>query len=606
MFHHGAYGTQFLPNEWDLTFRHLGNQIGVAHAVLLLGNALAMYERVRLSSSVEEIIALFVQKHHRFDDNSVRLQALDFGILVWSGAGFTDQQIANMRALWVSRHHGLDWNTAWTPNCFVPLDSFALVVPCPAAPPCMITVHDSPEHDPVPVVEETCRFASLRHVTCVLPGSSLAFRCSWTCDVDDLLAAFHHVWIVDRELSSDHGDLFLLPNPAWTPCMHDHQLRLLCSWDAQGLLILIQSDVVSPESVLFDQFGCLSNIGYCASQLCFGSKLPQVPQVHLTAISFICAIRKCTLDFRFRPDCASFVLSVCGPAHASQVVADFWTQALPIGLLDFLGLEMTRQASGTDFILKFCAVRGAGSLIFFLYFFIPLFPSFFSSLSNPVPLLFTPVPGAGDLIFFLYLFICLFPSFSSSLSNPVPFLFTPVPGAGDLISSLYLFFRLFPSFFSSLSNPVPFLFTPVSGAGGLIFFLYLFLRLFRSFSSLSNPVPFLFTPVPGAGDPNLLSLSFSSSLSFFLFFPLKSRSFFFYPGPRRRGPNLFSLSFSSSFSFRLFFPLKSRSFSFYPGPRRRGPNLLSLSFSSSLSFLLFFPLKSRSFSFCPGPRRRGP
>ena len=219
LLHHGVYGDQFLPQEFDICCRHLGKQIVTIHALFMISNALVLLPYKTVGFPVAELIHKFVSLHHQINSPGIRLLSMDFGILLWISQNLTDHSISNMRMLWLNRHLAIQVDLAWTYDGFRPLSSF--VPPALesrtrllAAPTQAISVSsDMPPEDPVP----TCPFVSLRKVHCSTDHCTLAFHCNWNIPIHQVLATFDFAWVVDYATTTPEGDLFLVPNLSYVP-----------------------------------------------------------------------------------------------------------------------------------------------------------------------------------------------------------------------------------------------------------------------------------------------------------------------------------------------------------------------------------------------------
>ena len=344
LFLHGAFGDQLVSNDWQVAFSQLGNQIMTVHALLVLAN---IVNRLPLPCEAIDVAALFQDFQHlhlRFDSPGIQFQPLEFGIFVTQKKLLSFTQVEQVGSRLQNLFAPIPTGMAWTSNGLVNLKDLAqdcLREEC-------VSVDDSPV-----IVSPTVAFQPLRRVLCCFPGFEFAFKCSWNLDILRVLGLWDHAWSLQEESGDERCDVKITLNtqsPVQQVPAAAHQIFLYKGHD--GIIVLDSPDTLLGLS-LYDQFESVQNVDGMSDRF-YSETKPFVPGVFQgTALAVVAAMTACQCHFVFVPSKLLHRLSLSGPAHATALLADFWTHIRPADFLDFCGLVCTRRAVATDFHLDF-------------------------------------------------------------------------------------------------------------------------------------------------------------------------------------------------------------------------------------------------------------
>ena len=147
---HTFLGSQLIDKDWKLAYKHLGNQITIPHALLMLVNGLACMPTRYPSLSLSDLVQ-FLQDRH-VTASTAHFTSLDSGVYV---SGFPlailDSQKTQIDSFWDRVGHQLPHGFFWTLDGFQPIVSLDSVdsglvsapsfagtqVPNPLSPSCL-------------------------------------------------------------------------------------------------------------------------------------------------------------------------------------------------------------------------------------------------------------------------------------------------------------------------------------------------------------------------------------------------------------------------------------------------------------------------------------
>ena len=317
---HGVFGTQFLPCEWDVCYRHLGNQIMTVHALLVLANACNMLPSCP-DLDVPGVFRQFADQHLRFDGH-LQVLELDFGLMIGSSLSFTDSQLSHIRESWIHRQELLPFGKAWTLDGLVALDSLGL--DCYEVPGEVVPA--SPFASPVDV---TCPLSTLRRVVCLSSCGGFVLYCDWAVTVEDLLAVWGNAWSVDLAHTTPFGDLKLCANQLpVADCSSD--VSVIVCFESGYFVVRPGVHSVSGGSLL--PLHCHKPKPSSAFIHCEPAFVASSVDVPGTAMSVIQAVRRSHIDFHWDPVENVIKMTLRGSAWSTKVIAEFWMHVIPVFL----------------------------------------------------------------------------------------------------------------------------------------------------------------------------------------------------------------------------------------------------------------------------------
>ena len=326
---HAMVGNQLILEPWPKAYKHIGNQISVPHALLMLLNALEYLPNKDVSLDFQEIFRQLQIQHVTV--GNAHITQLSLGLFVSdSPFALVDSQIRHIQDFWQIVQGVLPDNQSWSINGFCwlmqPQAPVAAALDFPLAPTQAFVV-----------------FLPATFIDRPLAKVQIA------SDLDTL--DLGHAWngLFDFFLTPGQGFhivLALEPNP---PARD----RLLFAW-LGGILYVLRPDEPA-QTWLHDQgiaqfhdvLGLL-DLGHFARALLIHDQDP-APVVSLgcSVTNFVVLSQQCTYEVFQLDDGSAFGFVCAGPPKAVLLLLHFWKQQLQDPLLVSLGfrLQLTERES---------------------------------------------------------------------------------------------------------------------------------------------------------------------------------------------------------------------------------------------------------------------
>ena len=333
---HLFVGQQLVLDDWVEAYRHLGNQITVPHAVLLLVNALNFLGRSDHPIQIEDVMKRLIDQHVTADN--MHFMHTLVGVLV-SGRpiGLTVDQVNQIELFGTSIPSEFPTDQVWTCDGFAPLLDLAVGHVSHAS-----------------VVDHTQAFLVFLPVVCI--GRPLM-----------------RVW-VDSSIPLDHLEAFwggffeffhspseVIMSEALEPLKPTFEPEVVAVQVDDSLYILSVSEaalswVRSKLAVPTDLFGAVA--GKLRPMMLIRESFPVTPDLMAqTTMDFVCAARACKYSVFQKNDGKEFGVKVSGPTAPLRKVLDFWAGLCPTLGLENLGYVAHWKIQLESFLLSFCASR---------------------------------------------------------------------------------------------------------------------------------------------------------------------------------------------------------------------------------------------------------
>eukprot|EP00435_Cladocopium_sp_Y103_P043006 s66_g12.t1 len=294
---HATHGKQFFLEEWEQSYKHIGNQICPAHALLILVNAMNCLHKVPQKLETPEVIEKFIQT--RNTATSIHLIHTTEGILACPlDHNLTDVQKHNLETFRTNLCHGtVPDDQVWTIDGFVK---------------CHTDEHANTN------IEPTMPFAVFRTVQMCTQGLSFQVQIQHGIPAEAVLQVWDHAFHAlecfdtltddaDTLVSRDHWQKSADPMPKLWVIIHNHTM-------------------------------------YIAEP---GFSLENIPQMKISIARLLLASSKCHVHTVNDQTSFRFAIHLTGDTNQLQALETFWTGLFSKHELDQLGL-----------VLKVCRTKG--------------------------------------------------------------------------------------------------------------------------------------------------------------------------------------------------------------------------------------------------------
>ena len=329
---HRAIGFHFIPHDWNLAWRLLGNQICVPHALLLLANAFKMMPGRAGRVSVEDAFHNLQKQCLRADQlyyhesvlghfvSDLPIQLTDSDIKhVMEFDSLLIQDRLKQGHFWTLRSTG-PWKGS-TSGVDQPLDFVS-----------QASVND--------LISPTCPFVPVMKGLIHVYPHPIAFWFAADVTFDDVLKA----WEGHFEISMNHSaseEIALHLVPCRVPPLKAHSPELICLY-REKMVTLLPDSIANRNMItdggnmgLFDQFGPVgSKLSF--PYLILSSHDPdQDVFPNLSILSMFAAFPQVHCSTSFERESFQFLLIVRGETQQVQLYVDFWHQIADIGIDNF-------------------------------------------------------------------------------------------------------------------------------------------------------------------------------------------------------------------------------------------------------------------------------
>ena len=368
LFLHGACGNFFLSSNWEITRMHLGNQICVPHALLLISNALALIPSRCVAFTMEDLWTFFQEKRLTLQRSFLR--TTDVGMFVsGSPIDIKDDELISLQDFFNHiQHDRLAPGKAWSLKGFVTLEEwlsqesdlmFREQFPNEIGSP-LTSIHDDnidmeiaeDEHG----ISPTLDFIPLLRGLLCTPTKKLDFWFSAALDFSSILG----VWKgFELDLSTD-------PPPGYAisliPCNSQetvtskvlirvmHQQIVLFPANEKG----IQEATEKEQMNLCDQFGLSSKHSIDSSLIftvdfepSYSGFSPQFASLVLAALD------QSQISTQWDPNQYQLQICIQGPTDALRIFQEcfqhLWTNALQ----EYFGIALSIQSFDNSCLVSF-------------------------------------------------------------------------------------------------------------------------------------------------------------------------------------------------------------------------------------------------------------
>ena len=328
---HGGFGSHFVLRDWEIAYRHLGNQICPLHALVTLANALNCLQKFPETLDAASLVTKFVEQRATVD--TMRVEDLQVGHLI---SGLQLDLTGGQKRSIMDFHLGLV-NGQLPEGLIWTFDGFSQP--------------QAPSHDVVDTFPATVPFETFESMQICCAGQTFSFSVQ-TCIAKEQVLKFWEDAFVFLSLDCDPDGLpTLVPNDK--PALHHESctevalvitkqglhlvrpdspvLEWLCS-QCQGSLIDIQGYAqlkMNPHDVLFTcGFGLEKVNSYCHS-----------------VSKYLLACQQCNIHVTENFAGLSLQVTVEGPLVHAMIVVGFWQVILKPADLVLLGYECQIQCN---------------------------------------------------------------------------------------------------------------------------------------------------------------------------------------------------------------------------------------------------------------------
>eukprot|EP00435_Cladocopium_sp_Y103_P072326 s1543_g39.t3 len=323
---HAAHGRFLFHNNWEIAFRHLGNQICPPHAILVLANALNCLGKIESKLDVAACVSDFVKC--RIVSASLRYRICQSGILASDDVhGLSDEHLSNIDHF----HQGLvsgfiPDGLAWTTDGFQP---FAL-------------------DDLNPDVLPTAPFPTYEKIT--LHFGNEVFEALVQHGLDRTLIA--QAWDDAFTFHADSLDV-MIPCQGWQPTC-DPSPKLLFVLH-QGTLHITRDSAEAKtwfEDLGQGTFQAAAAIPgfpceFAGSLATCGFRIRPQNEMQHSAAKLLHAMFSCRTTCETLQHSFSLKVMIVGAAASQQIVCAFWQDLLTKTEMQGLGLCLKVEANGT-------------------------------------------------------------------------------------------------------------------------------------------------------------------------------------------------------------------------------------------------------------------
>ena len=367
---HSVVGKFFIPSDWNLAWKYLGNQICPPHALLLLANAIRM-----MPSRVGNIsVAKLFQSLHetRLTVGNSFLLNTAWGMIVSPDhLTLSEGDLASMKDFedfakegklppghfWTLRGHG-----TWAASDLFLQDSLLVITPEDIEPEEFDPAETSLVHSPVshPEVEDspvspTCRFSPLLKGVIHLVHRKVDFWFSAALPFEKVLAVWGHQFAI----SLDHAtglDVALHLVPAGNHCLVESTVTGVICLLQEGHLTLFEDSEAARSQALqddsyfkVDQFGKIEQSCFDSSMIIFKELNPSLFQLGpCDPLMIFAAFSQVLVQNRFNSDYHSWTLEFRGSQVATDAMGRFWGNLFSQLDLGRLGWKVTCRDSSSD------------------------------------------------------------------------------------------------------------------------------------------------------------------------------------------------------------------------------------------------------------------
>ncbi len=329
---HRATGFHFIPHDWSLAWRFLGNQICVPHALLLLANAFKMMPQRAGTVSIQEIFQCMQQHCLRVDTLFFQETLLGHFVseLPVHVEASTLEHIARF-GMCVSQDR-LKTGHYWTLHSSGPWTS--------VYPDAILTMDFVSQASASDVISPTCQFFPVMKGIIHVSPNPIPFWFSAELAFEEVLKAWGGYF--QRSMTHEPTDEIALH---LIPCHEKFESNaasdMLCLY-REGLVTLLTDspqsrNAVSEQGVLplFDQFGPISDLT-SFSDLILSERNPELdilPKVNIMAL--FAAFTQAHCSSCFDKGTFTYEIDVCGEQQAVNTVVSMWSELSMVGLDSF-------------------------------------------------------------------------------------------------------------------------------------------------------------------------------------------------------------------------------------------------------------------------------
>lgn len=340
--HHGMWANQFVHNNWRLAWQHVGNQISVPHALLLLTNMMRVWKPHENHWDVGTMLDAFRKRHVTADALCI-VKCAQGHILSREPIGWTAKQFDNIDAFYSCLVEGeLPPNLAWSIDGLHKIDeTIDMIMTLPSAA--------ERSHE----IQSTIPFYATATATFTSGRSFFEFEYDPALSNGRILGIWENTMVLCDDADSQ---IILQPNPKWQEEIEEAAKALILVTKT-GVKIL-QPDRTSLTKampsceIFFDQFGPVTQTTFDASMMVFDRPpCPSIPEWKCTAARFVMAMSQCQTYVKLDTTTHAVSLIFQGPQKCVEVIVDMWNHVLSMDFLKLLGLQKSCRKNKVGAIL---------------------------------------------------------------------------------------------------------------------------------------------------------------------------------------------------------------------------------------------------------------
>eukprot|EP00438_Fugacium_kawagutii_P027555 Skav207074 [mRNA] locus=scaffold1909:297835:302331:+ [translate_table: standard] len=369
---HSAYGSIYLPHDWSVTWKIIGNHIATPHALLLIFHALQSLPQQCDPPIWSQVMDALESHRWKLGDLfSVRLHG---GVLMTQKAGIMISTIHEKDFFDHIQDDLMPAGSCWTledgfwnPNHIDTSEN-----PFPNA---------QPDPEPMTLTPRSCastevelsgtqRYIPLLQGQLVVGTRTCHFWFAADVPMNALMSIWDDFYIIDPHVQAvEPFALRLIPHGTTTfePPQRDTSQDILCLWGDGQLTVYVDDEqsmqcaTDEGEKALFDPFGLLPDLPKSSHLIAtyqehFESQSQEIPSPQFVGAAAMDCITNTDLSIA-----GELRLTVVGPPVARVTMVQFWSNLLSGEALASLGLMVTSDQQAETTTVTFAQQGAAAS-----------------------------------------------------------------------------------------------------------------------------------------------------------------------------------------------------------------------------------------------------